>query len=121
MIKNSKDLFKAKNFILKNKDHLMIEEFVPFKKEAALILARSRKRQIVELPLVETHQKKRMLCLGERPQPTQTKKQISAKIKNFLNHIDYEGVMAFELFDTPSGDLWVNEIAPGCIIPGIIL
>ena len=112
MIKNSKELFKAKNFILKNKDHLMIEEFVPFKKEAALILARSRKRQIVELPLVETHQKNACCVWVKGPSQHKQKNKLVQKLKTFLNHIDYEGVMAFELFDTPSGDLWVNEIAP---------
>ena len=103
---------ESKQFILKHADHVIVEEFVPFKKELALILVRNRKKQIVELPLVETYQENSCCVWVKGPCQQKNKSKLVSKLKTFLNKINYEGVMAFELFETTNGDLMVNELAP---------
>ena len=87
------------------------EKFIPFKRELALLVARNKKSKIIFFPLVESFQKKSR-CLWVKG-PVYHKKLSSFKkqIKNMLNGIDYQGVIAFELFDT-GDNLLVNELAP---------
>ena len=101
----------AKQFINKNKP-LIAEEYIPFKKELAIILVRNRKKQIIELPLVETHQEQACCLWVKGPCRHPKKDLLVKKLKNLLNQIDYEGVIAFELFETKTGSLLVNELAP---------
>ena len=108
-----KDIAKddiAKQFIDKN-SNLIAEELIPFKKELALILVRNRKEQIVELPLVETYQEEARCLWVKGPCRHSKKDSLVRKLKKMLNQISYDGVMAFELFETKQG-LLVNEIAP---------
>ena len=87
------------------------EKFIPFKRELAILSARNKKGQIIFFPLVESCQKN-SICLWVRG-PVQHKKltPLKKQIKTFLNKINYEGVIAFELFDT-GPLLKVNELAP---------
>lgn len=99
-------------FLFQSEDEeFIVEDFVPFKRELALSVARNRKGQMVFLPLVESYQE-RACCLWVKG-PIQHSKLVflKRKIKRFLNKISYQGVMAFELFDLGT-DLLVNEIAP---------
>ncbi|MDE0119748.1 MAG: 5-(carboxyamino)imidazole ribonucleotide synthase [Bdellovibrionales bacterium] len=110
IVKNIAKEDTAKEFIDKN-PHLIAEELIPFKKELAIILVRNRKEQIVELPLVETYQEEACCLWVKGPCRHQKKDSLVKKLKNMLNQISYDGVMAFELFETKQG-LLVNEIAP---------
>ncbi len=111
IIKDIKKTKEIQQFFGKN-IQLIAEEYIPFKKELAIILVRNRKKQIVELPLVETHQKD-ACCLWVRgPVQHAQKDNLVKKLKVMMNEIDYEGVMAFELFETKEGSLMVNELAP---------
>ena len=87
------------------------EKFIPFQRELALLSARNKKGQIVFFPLVESFQKD-FRCLWVKG-PVKHKKLNSLKkqIKHMLNQIDYQGLIAFELFDTGEA-LFVNELAP---------
>ena len=87
------------------------EKFVPFQRELALLSARNKNGQIVFFPLVESFQKD-FRCLWVKG-PAKHKKLNSLKkqIKHMLNRIDYQGLIAFELFDTGE-NLLVNELAP---------
>ncbi len=110
-----KNIFKdleAQKFFSKNSGQLIAEEWIPFKKELALILIRNRKKQIVELPLVETKQESACCVWVKGPCQHKNKDSLVKKLKNLMNQIDYEGVMAFELFETKKGNLLVNELAP---------
>ena len=102
---------KLKLFIKKNSP-LIIEPFIPFKKELALILIRNRKTQIVELPLVETFQEQACCRWVKGPIRHAKKEALIKKLKGMIQDIQYEGAIAFELFETQKGTLWVNEIAP---------
>ena len=91
--------------------NFIAEKFIPFKRELALLSARNKKGQIVFFPLVESFQKKSICLWVKGPAEHKKLKSLKAQIKKFLNHIDYQGVIAFELFEIHSS-LIVNELAP---------
>lgn len=103
-------------FIVKNRkqipfgNNLIAEKFVPFKRELALILAVG-KNQIISLPLVETFQKDFRCYWVKGPVSHPQINALTRKLKIFLRKIKYQGVIAFEIFETPK-ELLINEIAP---------
>ena len=111
ILKNFADCKKIKP-LLTNKNQFVGEAFIPFQCELAVILAVHKKTQPIALPLVETFQKN-FCCLwvkGPISKTQQTQKLIS-QLKSFVKAIQYEGVIAFEIFKSPKG-LLVNELAP---------
>ena len=109
--KEDKAESKAREFIGKN-PRLIAEEYIAFKKELALILVRNRKGKFIELPLVETCQEKACCVWLKGPVRHKDQNSLVKKLKALMNKISYEGVMAFELFETKTGVLLVNELAP---------
>ena len=103
---------KAWEFVKKNPKGLIVEKYIPFKRELALILVRNRKKQVVEMPLVETFQENACCVWVKGPCRHTKKNSLVRKLKTLMNEIEYEGVMAFEIFETQKGDLLVNELAP---------
>jgi len=94
------------------KSSFIVEPLFSFKRELALLSARNQKGQIIFFPLVESFQKN-SVCLWVRGPVLHPKlASLKRKIRSFLTKIDYRGVMAFELFETESGGLVVNELAP---------
>ena len=92
----------------------LVEEFVPFTKELAIIAARSVNGEIVIYPTVETLQKEQV-CRWVIAPATITKEQslqIEAIAHKLLNSLEYVGVFGIELFLTAEGKILVNEIAP---------
>ncbi|MDB9535879.1 5-(carboxyamino)imidazole ribonucleotide synthase [Dolichospermum planctonicum CS-1226] len=92
----------------------LVEEFVPFTKELAIIAARSVNGEIVIYPTVETLQKEQV-CRWVIAPATITKEQslqIEAIAHKLLNSLQYVGVFGIELFLTAEGKILVNEIAP---------
>ncbi|MDE0152068.1 MAG: 5-(carboxyamino)imidazole ribonucleotide synthase [Bdellovibrionales bacterium] len=102
IVTNIKQIPREKN--------LIAEKFVPFKRELALILAVG-KNQIISLPLVETFQKDFRCYWVKGPVSHPKINTLTKKLKTFLRKIKYQGVIAFEIFETPT-ELLVNEIAP---------
>lgn len=94
------------------KSSFIVEPLLSFKRELALLAARNQKGQIIFFPLVESFQKN-SVCLWVRgPAAHPQLALLKRKIRSFLTKIDYRGVIAFELFETESGGLVVNELAP---------
>jgi len=92
----------------------LVEEFVPFTKELAIIAARSVNGEIVIYPTVETLQKEQV-CRWVIAPATITEEQsleIEAIAYKLLNSLEYVGVFGIELFLTAEGKILVNEIAP---------
>ena len=111
----TKNITKNKSsldFVKNNISNLIAEELIPFKREMALTLVRNRKKQMIELPLVETYQKEARCLWVKGPCRHKEKDSLVKKLKTMLDHLNYEGVVAFELFETKSGYLLVNELAP---------
>jgi 5-(carboxyamino)imidazole ribonucleotide synthase len=113
-------------FILKDQESLaatlekigetpvLLEEFVPFSKELAVIAARSVNGEIVTYPIVETQQEdqvcRRVLVPADIEQEIQL--QVEAIAHTLLNSLQAIGLFGIELFLTTSGKVLVNEIAP---------
>ncbi|MFM9159758.1 MAG: 5-(carboxyamino)imidazole ribonucleotide synthase, partial [Dolichospermum sp.] len=97
-----------------SKAQFLVEEFVPFTKELAIIAARSVNGEIVTYPVVETFQKEQV-CRWVIAPATITQEQnlqIEAIAYKLLNSLEYVGVFGIELFLTAEGKILVNEIAP---------
>ncbi|WGV23282.1 5-(carboxyamino)imidazole ribonucleotide synthase [Halotia branconii] len=92
----------------------LIEEFVPFTRELAIIAARSVAGEIVTYPVVETQQEQQVCRRVIAPAditPNQAA-EIEAIAHTLLNSLQAVGVFGIELFLTHDGKVLVNEIAP---------
>jgi 5-(carboxyamino)imidazole ribonucleotide synthase len=93
---------------------LMIEEYIPFDRELAIMAARSLTGEVVTYPLVETYQKEQVCRWVIAPANISETVQIEAKniAENLLTQLDVVGIFGIEFFLTSKGKLLVNEIAP---------
>lgn len=93
---------------------VLLEEFVPFSKELAVIAARSVDGEIVTYPVVETQQEdqvcRRVLVPADIDPGVQL--QVEAIAHTLLNSLQAIGLFGIELFLTTNGKILVNEIAP---------
>jgi 5-(carboxyamino)imidazole ribonucleotide synthase len=92
----------------------LLEEFVDFDRELAVIAARGVSGEVVTYPILETQQEdqvcRRVFTLSDLPASTiDTCNSIASKLMTSLGAI---GVFGIELFATPDGKVSVNEIAP---------
>lgn len=92
----------------------LIEEFIKFDRELAVIAARGVTGETVTYPILETQQEeqvcRRVFTLGDLPASiTEVCDSIARKL---LVSLDAIGLLAIELFATPDGKVLVNEIAP---------
>jgi 5-(carboxyamino)imidazole ribonucleotide synthase len=98
---------------LKNKP-LLLEEFVPFDRELAVIAARSATGEIAIYPIVETQQENQVCRLVIAPADISldVKGEAESIARTLLNSLQAVGVFGIELFLTADNKLLVNEIAP---------
>jgi 5-(carboxyamino)imidazole ribonucleotide synthase len=92
----------------------ILEGFVDFTRELSVIAVRSSDGQMACYPLIENHHSEGILRLSLAPAPRSSSELVAAAetaIKKLLDHFDYVGVLALELFETENG-LMANEIAP---------
>ena len=92
----------------------LIEEFVEFDRELAVIAARGVNGEVVTYPILETQQEdqvcRRVFTLQDLPEEiVQTCNSIASKL---LTSLGAFGVFGIELFATRDGKVLVNEIAP---------
>ncbi|MBE9226769.1 5-(carboxyamino)imidazole ribonucleotide synthase [Phormidium sp. LEGE 05292] len=96
------------------KTPVLLEEYVPFSKELAVIAARSVEGEIVTYPVVETQQEdqvcRRVLAPANIDRAVQL--QVEAIAHTLLNSLQAIGLFGIELFLTTEGKILVNEIAP---------
>jgi 5-(carboxyamino)imidazole ribonucleotide synthase len=92
----------------------LIEEFVTFERELAIIAVRSVDGEVVTYPVVETQQEKqvcRRVIAPAEIMPNQIA-EIQAIAHTLLNSLQVVGIFGIELFLTTNGKILVNEIAP---------
>jgi 5-(carboxyamino)imidazole ribonucleotide synthase len=93
---------------------LMAEEFVPFRRELAVLVARSASRQGAAYPVVETVQVdgicREVIAPAPGLHPVQAEQAVCLALK-IASELDVVGLLAVELFETRSGGLLVNELA----------
>ncbi|MDJ0579841.1 5-(carboxyamino)imidazole ribonucleotide synthase [Crocosphaera sp.] len=93
---------------------LMVEEYIEFDRELAIMAARSTTGEIVTYPLVETYQKEQVCHWVIAPANVSKTVQLEAKkiAEKLLTELEVIGIFGIELFLTSDGELLVNEIAP---------
>jgi 5-(carboxyamino)imidazole ribonucleotide synthase len=92
----------------------ILEKFIPFQQELAIIAARSVDGEIATYPVVETQQEQqvcRRVIVPADIQPEVTK-QIQEITHTLLHNLQVVGVFGIELFLTKENNILVNEIAP---------
>lgn len=103
------ELFKRTH---KNQEtQFLAEKLVHFKSEKSLIVCRNSKGDIFMYPLLNSLQKNQQCFRVWGPDHHPALNDLTKKITSLLNHIDYVGLITFELFDVGS-KLIVNEITP---------
>jgi 5-(carboxyamino)imidazole ribonucleotide synthase len=92
----------------------MLEAFVPFERELAVMAARSATGEIVIYPVVETQQEnqvcRRVFVTSELPNAVVA--QVNAAARCILEQLNYVGILGIEFFLTHDGRVLVNELAP---------
>lgn len=94
----------------------LLESFVPFEKELAVIVSRNESGQMASFPVVECefHPEANLVeflfCPAEITQEKEQEAQDLAK--RVIEELGMVGLLAVELFLTREGELLVNEIAP---------
>ncbi|MGF1490328.1 MAG: 5-(carboxyamino)imidazole ribonucleotide synthase [Prochloraceae cyanobacterium] len=113
-------------FIIKNQQELeatwerfkrpemILEEFIPFTKELAVIAARNSQGEIVVYPVVETYQKEQVCrwVIAPAEVSAQLSEQIDAIARTILEKLAVVGVFGIELFLTKDNKVLINELAP---------
>ncbi|NWF60340.1 MAG: 5-(carboxyamino)imidazole ribonucleotide synthase [Fischerella sp.] len=103
----------AKKSILSHPAFLL-EEFIPFAREVAVIAARSVRGEVVIYPIVETQQEEQV-CRRVIA-PANISPQVAAEVekiaRTLLNSLEAVGIFGIELFITADDRVLVNEIAP---------
>lgn len=93
---------------------VLLEEWVPFERELAVMSARSHTGEIVTYPVAETQQVeqvcRRVLVPAAVDQSVQ--QQVVQIAHRLLDQLKAVGIFGIELFLTAEGKVLVNEIAP---------
>ena len=91
----------------------IVEEFVDFEQELAVVAARDREGEVVLFPLVQTHQHGQVCDWVLAPvEATHALEQaVRNMAASLLTSLQYVGVLAIELFYGRQG-LLINELAP---------
>ena len=94
----------------------VLEEFVPFVKELAVIVARNENGELATFPLVEMEFNPEANLVEFIFSPANVNVEIESNAKkiatDIANKLEHVGLLAIELFLTEDGNLLVNEIAP---------
>jgi len=97
---------------------LLLEEWIPFERELAVIVARGLCGGIQVYPVVETLQIDQVCrhVLVPARIPTETEAQIKSMAADLMEKLGAVGVFGIELFwvppQHPKAGIWVNEISP---------
>jgi 5-(carboxyamino)imidazole ribonucleotide synthase len=98
----------------KSQPLFLLEEFIPFERELAIIVARSVLGEVVAYPVVETQQEEQV-CRRVIA-PASIAQEITGEIEKIaqilLDSLEAVGIFGIELFLTADGKVLVNEIAP---------
>ena len=113
-----KDAVSGKGALTPTPAPLIAEGFINFSREVSIIAARGQNGQVRGYDLVENHHHQGILAKTQAPAvgTSHLLKQATDAITTVMNHLDYVGVMALELFvvkDARGNDtVLANEIAP---------
>lgn len=94
----------------------LLEEFVDFEKELAVIVARDTQGEVKCYPVVEMIFDERVNICDTVIAPARIEKEIEEQVKKIaiktIKALDGIGILGVEMFLTKEGEVLVNEIAP---------
>lgn len=113
-------------FMIKDSTHLqeiwqklnyapvLLEEFIAFERELAVVAARSATGEVVVYPVVETQQEEQVCRRVFVPAEVSLSvvEEVKAIAQTLLNNLQVVGVFGIELFLSSSGKVLVNEVSP---------
>lgn len=112
IVRSKKELTSFLPELQKNPIGFIAEKFIPFERELAIMVIRSRSGSAFHLPFVETLQENsRCLWVKGPLQETPKLRSLAKKLTQFIDEIGYVGALGIELFDTGK-ELLINELAP---------
>jgi 5-(carboxyamino)imidazole ribonucleotide synthase len=113
VVRSQKSFDEAKKKLLARHGQLMAEEFVPFRMELAVMVARTKKETRV-YPVVQTIQKDHICNTVIAPAPIDKKTARRAEhiAVASIEAVRGYGLFGVELFLTQGNDILVNEMAP---------
>ncbi|MEM8503649.1 MAG: 5-(carboxyamino)imidazole ribonucleotide synthase [Cyanobacteria bacterium P01_D01_bin.1] len=93
---------------------VLLEAFVEFEKELAVMVARSPAGEVAVYPVVETEQVDQVCRRVIAPARVELEivKQVSAIATTLTNALEFVGILGIELFLSTVGKVTINEIAP---------
>jgi 5-(carboxyamino)imidazole ribonucleotide synthase len=93
---------------------VLLEAFIPFEKELAVMAARSPSGDIEVCPVVETQQVEQVCrrVIAPAAVSSQVQAQVQAIARTLIEKLDFVGVLGIELFLAPGDTVLVNEVAP---------
>ncbi len=114
LIRGADDIAPAFEKLLKRGSQLMVEEFVPFTKELAVMAARNQAGEEVIYPVVETIQHAHVCHTALAPAAVSetTRTRVATLARQVLEAIEGVGIFGIELFLLNDGEALINEIAP---------
>ena len=97
-----------------NRPPMLLEEFVPFTKELAVMVARNMSGEILVYPVVETYQKNQVCHWVIAPADVTTEiiEKVNSIAHTLVEKLQVVGIFGIELFLTKDNQVLVNEIAP---------
>ncbi len=112
VLKDEKDLAAAQE--LANEVPCVLEQWVNFEREISVIVAGNPQGQYVTFPVAENQHHQNILHRSIVPARISAATQNQAKLlaQEIARKIDLVGVMGVEMFVAPSGEIYVNELAP---------
>ncbi|MBD2104453.1 5-(carboxyamino)imidazole ribonucleotide synthase [Leptolyngbya sp. FACHB-261] len=93
----------------------LVEQFVPFAAELAVMVSRSRSGEIAVHPVVETQQENQVChrVIAPARVPAEIQQAVETIARDFVLSIDGVGIFGIELFWVPTWNaVLVNEVAP---------
>ncbi len=99
---------------IESQGNFLLEEYIPFERELAVIAARSFRGEVVIYPVVETQQEEQVCRRVIAPADISPKVAVEIEkiARTLLNSLQTVGVFGIELFLTADGKVLVNEVAP---------
>ena len=93
---------------------VLLEAFVPFEKELAVMVARDRAGKIAVYPVVETQQIEQVCRRVIAPASVEQRvvDEVSAIAHKLMDSLQVVGIFGIEFFLTQAGEVLINEIAP---------
>ncbi|MEI2583618.1 5-(carboxyamino)imidazole ribonucleotide synthase [Scytonema sp. PRP1] len=112
-IKSLKQKLELHN-INESQNIFLLEEYIPFERELAVIAARSFRGEVVIYPVVETQQEEQVCrrVIAPADISLNVAVEIEKIARTLLNSLQSVGIFGIELFLTADDKVLVNEVAP---------